>query len=80
VPFYAAVPHSSIDWTIQDGLTIEIEERHGDEVRKVRGTEIISAATPVRNPAFDVTPSRLVTGLVTERGICRPGELRTLFP
>jgi methylthioribose-1-phosphate isomerase len=83
VPFYAAVPHSSIDWTITDGQawkTIEIEERSGDEVRNVRGTEIISSSTPVRNPAFDVTPSRLVTGLVTERGICRPGELRTLFP
>ena len=83
VPFYAAVPTSSIDWTISDGQawkSIEIEERSGDEVRRIRGTEIISASTPVANPAFDVTPSRLVTGLVTERGIFRPGELRTLLP
>jgi methylthioribose-1-phosphate isomerase len=80
IPFYAAVPSSSIDWTLTDGKTIEIEERDGDELRRIRGTEIIPASTRVRNPAFDVTPSRLVTGLVTERGICRPGELRTLFP
>ncbi len=80
VPFYAAVPSSSIDWTLTDGKAIEIEERSGDEVRRVRGMEIIPAGTPVANPAFDVTPSRLVTGLVTERGICRPGELRSLFP
>jgi methylthioribose-1-phosphate isomerase len=79
VPFYAAVPSSSIDWTI-DTADIEIEERHGDELRRVRQTEVLAPETQVRNPAFDITPSRLVTGLITERGICAPDQLKTLFP
>jgi methylthioribose-1-phosphate isomerase len=74
VPFYAAVPSSSIDWTI-DAAQIEIEERDGAEVRRIRDVEIIAATTPVKNPAFDVTPARLVTGLITERGIVEPGKL-----
>ncbi|HUJ59787.1 MAG TPA: S-methyl-5-thioribose-1-phosphate isomerase [Kofleriaceae bacterium] len=80
VPFYAAVPSSSIDWTIASPDAIPIEQRSGDELRFVRGVEVIPAASPVANPAFDVTPHRLVTGLVTERGIAAPGELRALFP
>jgi methylthioribose-1-phosphate isomerase len=80
VPFYAAVPSSSIDWELADGKAIRIEERDGDELRVVRGAQVISPDTPVGNPAFDVTPRRLVTGLVTERGICAPDALRTLFP
>jgi methylthioribose-1-phosphate isomerase len=74
VPFYAAVPSSSIDWTI-DAAQIEIEERDGTEVRRMRDVEIIPATTPVANPAFDVTPARLVTGLITERGIVEPSKL-----
>ena len=78
IPFYAAVPSSSIDWTI-DARDIEIEERDGREVREIRGVEIVPAATRVRNPAFDVTPRRLVTGLITERGIATPATLRAMF-
>ncbi|HEY1555732.1 MAG TPA: S-methyl-5-thioribose-1-phosphate isomerase [Kofleriaceae bacterium] len=79
VPFYAAVPGSSIDWTLDDGRAIPIEERSADEVRFVRGTEVVPAGSPVANPAFDVTPRRLVTGLITERGIATPAELRGLY-
>ncbi|MDQ3334610.1 MAG: S-methyl-5-thioribose-1-phosphate isomerase [Myxococcota bacterium] len=69
VPFYVAVPASSIDWTIDDARTIPIEERSGDEVRFIQGKQIVAAASPVANPAFDVTPRRLVTGFITERGV-----------
>jgi methylthioribose-1-phosphate isomerase len=90
VPFYAAVPSPTIDWTIDDGLTgIPIEERAASEVREVAGLDpqhrratvrIASDDTPVSNPAFDVTPARLVTGIITERGVVAPGELGSLFP
>jgi methylthioribose-1-phosphate isomerase len=90
VPFYAAVPSPTIDWQLHDALReTPIEERSGSELRTVHGldtnrqrasVELVSADSPVANPAFDVTPARLVTGLITERGIVRPGELATLFP
>ncbi|TDI57955.1 MAG: S-methyl-5-thioribose-1-phosphate isomerase [Alphaproteobacteria bacterium] len=92
VPFYVALPSTTIDWTASDGLRdIPIEQRHGDEIGKVAGRtkdgEIVSVAispdqTPIRNDAFDVTPARLVTGLVTERGIAQPNadSLRAMFP
>ncbi|HXZ48749.1 MAG TPA: S-methyl-5-thioribose-1-phosphate isomerase [Usitatibacter sp.] len=79
VPFYAAVPTPTIDWGIEDAMTeIPIEERAEDEVRTVRGLDpegrfaevtIAAGATAVANPAFDVTPAELVTGLITERGL-----------
>jgi methylthioribose-1-phosphate isomerase len=90
VPFYAAVPSPTIDWSITDGVAeIEIEERSGDEVREVSGRlangqaariTVLEGSTAVANPAFDVTPGELVTGLVTERGLVAPGELSALFP
>ena len=80
VPFYAALPFSTIDWTLQDGVTeIPIEERDGREVTHMTGRladggfatiEVVSPGSPVANPAFDVTPARLVTGIITERGVC----------
>jgi len=79
VPFYVALPGSTIDWGIIDGLgEIPIEERSQDEVLYVQGlhdgrvekVRIAPAGTPAANPAFDVTPARLVTGLITERGVC----------
>ena len=80
VPFYVCLPSPSIDWTIRDGLAeIPIEERGVDEVRLVRGlgpdgkpTSVLVTPphSPVANPGFDVTPARLVTGLITERGVC----------
>ncbi len=80
VPFYVAVPSPSIDWAIDDGATIPIEERSADEVRIIAGHQIVGEAHAVANPAFDVTPRRLVTGLITERGIAPPDGLRVLFP
>ncbi len=84
VPFYAAVPLPTIDWSVEDALKeIPIEERNGDEVRIVKGLDdsknfsrvhIAPAATPVANPAFDVTPAKYVTGLITEKGVIRATE------
>ena len=88
VPFYACVPSPTIDWTIEDGIEeIPIEERHEDEVRVVRGLDadgklaavtIAGHGTPVANPAFDVTPHDLVTGIITEKGIARASERELL--
>jgi methylthioribose-1-phosphate isomerase len=69
VPFYSAAPISTIDARCPDGRSIPIEERSPDEVREVRGVRVTPAGAPVRNPAFDVTPHDLVSGIVTERGI-----------
>jgi methylthioribose-1-phosphate isomerase len=92
VPFYAAVPSSTIDWTCDDGQTqIPIEERNPDEVLFITGAMDNNQTVKVRiapkgsrgaNPAFDVTPHRLVTGIVTDRGICKADEksLLTLYP
>lgn len=90
VPFYVGLPSPTIDWTVTDGLRqIPIEERSADEVSLVWGRDaqgkiaqvrISPQDTPARNPAFDVTPARLVTGLITERGVARPDALAELFP
>jgi methylthioribose-1-phosphate isomerase len=72
VPFVAAGPSSSIDRSLPSGDTIEIEERGADEVRNAAGSLLTVPGTPVRNPAFDVTPAALVWALVTERGVARP--------
>jgi methylthioribose-1-phosphate isomerase len=91
VPFYVALPSSTIDWTIADGREIPIEERSPDEVLKMTGrlpdgsvtvVEIAAPGSGAANPGFDVTPARLVTGFITERGTCAatPEGLRSLFP
>jgi methylthioribose-1-phosphate isomerase len=92
VPFYVALPSPTIDWTVSDGIAeIPIEERSGDEVSLVAGMDAEGAmrqvrispeATPAANPAFDVTPARLVTGLITERGVAKASAegLAALFP
>jgi methylthioribose-1-phosphate isomerase len=72
VPFYVAAPFSTIDSAIADGGAIPIEERDPREVQELAGRRIVPAASPARNPAFDVTPARLVTAIVTERGVFRP--------
>jgi methylthioribose-1-phosphate isomerase len=81
VSFYAAVPSPTIDWTLADGDGIPIEERDAEEVLSpaLGAAMIAPAGTAVANPAFDVTPARLITGLITELGICPPGGLRLLF-
>jgi methylthioribose-1-phosphate isomerase len=92
VPFYAALPSSTIDWRIEDGVRdVPIEERAAREVTHVRGraddgrlleVEVVAPGSPVANPAFDVTPARLVTGLITERGIAPASRegLASLYP
>ncbi len=92
IPFYVALPSPTIDWTLNDGLAeIPIEERDEIETTHIQGTTASGSIDSVRvtpeytaagNPAFDVTPNRLVTGLITERGICKASEqgLADLFP
>ncbi len=92
VPFYVALPSPTIDWTVSDGIReIPIEERSGEEVSLVWGktasgeiaqVRVSPEATPAGNPAFDVTPARLVTGLITERGVAEASRsgLKALFP
>jgi methylthioribose-1-phosphate isomerase len=72
IPFYVAAPTSTIDMSLASGQLIPIEERHGDEVRQVRGQPMAPHQVEVANPAFDVTPARLVTAIITEKGIVRP--------
>jgi methylthioribose-1-phosphate isomerase len=72
LPFYVAAPFSTIDPALADGRAIPIEERDAREVREIAGRRIVPAASPVRNPAFDVTPAALITAIVTERGVFRP--------
>lgn len=92
VPFYVALPSPTIDWTVEDGLAeIPIEERPSRETTHVRGRTETGGIERVRvapegveggNPAFDVTPNHLVTGLITERGVCDASAegLAALFP
>jgi methylthioribose-1-phosphate isomerase len=83
VPMYAAVPSSTIDWSLADGSSIPIEERDSQEILLVAGgNSIAPPGTRAFNPAFDVTPARLLTGLITERGICgaTADDLATTFP
>ena len=92
VPFYVALPSPTIDWTVHDGVKeIPIEERTGTEVTHVQGkladgtvteVQISPDGTPGGNPAFDVTPRRLITGLITERGVspASPEGLANMFP
>ena len=92
VPFYVALPSSTIDWEIDNGVKdIPIEERDPEEIRYVQGLDdngnlvkvlVPPESSPAANHAFDVTPSRLVTGLITERGVCRASkkDILNLFP
>ena len=92
VPFYVALPSPTIDWGIRDGVAeIPIEERSPEELIRVSGrtadgtlttVEIAPPGCPAGNWAFDVTPARMVTGLITERGVCEASVegLASLFP
>lgn len=72
IPFYVAAPWSTIDLACEDGTRIPIEERSPDEVTHAAGVRVAPGSVSARNPAFDVTPARLVSAIVTERGIMRP--------
>jgi len=91
VPFYVAFPSSTIDWSIRDGLAeIPIEERDARELRYIDGLAgkravevlVMSADSPAANYGFDVTPARLITGLITEAGVAEATEesLTALLP
>ena len=91
VPFYVALPYSTIDWSLESGDKIPIEERSADEVLGMTGRtadgdvvtiQIAPHGSPAANPAFDVTPSRLITGLITERGVAAASAsgLLSLYP
>jgi methylthioribose-1-phosphate isomerase len=69
IPFYVCAPWSTIDRATPDGAAIVIEQRHGDEVRRLAGIAVAPANVDVRNPAFDVTPAGLITGIVTDKGV-----------
>src|SRR5262249_31154356 len=71
VPFYVAAPLSTIDLVLRDGAAIPIEERSQDEVTSLAGRRIAPPGASAANPAFDVTPARYVSAIVTERGIAR---------
>ncbi len=91
VPCYAALPSSTIDWSLEGGADIPIEERSPDELTHITGrsasgalatVRVVPEGSPALNLAFDVTPARLVTGLITERGVCAASAagLRALYP
>ena len=91
VPFYVALPSTTIDWTLRDGMQIPIEQRGAEEVSVLRGrtadgrieaVRVTPEGSPAGNWAFDVTPARLVTALITDRGVCAASEagLAGLFP
>ena len=83
IPFYVGAPSSSIDWKLKDGIKeIPIELRGDEEVKYIQGLHegeikkvlLTPSESPAANYAFDVTPARLVTGLITENGICEASE------
>ncbi|MDE2464193.1 MAG: S-methyl-5-thioribose-1-phosphate isomerase [Alphaproteobacteria bacterium] len=91
VPFYVALPSSTIDWQLASGRDIPIEERSADELLQMTGrlangdiarVAIAAPGSPGANPAFDVTPARLISAFITERGVCAASEegLKSLFP
>jgi methylthioribose-1-phosphate isomerase len=91
VPFYVALPMSTIDWSLAEGSDIPIEERSPTELTHVTGkaasgvlesVRVVPDTSPALNLAFDVTPARLVTGLITERGVCAASRsgLLDLYP
>jgi methylthioribose-1-phosphate isomerase len=91
LPFYAALPSSTIDWRLDDGRKIPIEERDAGEVTHIAGraadgsiatVQLTPDGSPAANFAFDVTPARLISGIITERGVCSASHagLASLFP
>jgi methylthioribose-1-phosphate isomerase len=89
IPFYAAVPTPTIDWALTSGNDIEIEQRNSDEVAHIQGwvqnvgadgslqtVRVMPVESSAANPAFDVTPARLVTGIITEKGVFAPSALK----
>lgn len=91
VPFYVAIPGATLDLNLHDGMNIPIEERSEEEVTKIRGktddgkileVQVTPDDVKAMNLAFDVTPARLITGLITEKGVCKPDTtaIRNMYP
>ncbi len=87
IPFYVAIPLSTIDWNLKSGFDIPIEERHESEVlgawgmnenKKRSYVRVANPTSGARNPGFDVTPAELITGIITPNGIFKPRELKKL--
>jgi methylthioribose-1-phosphate isomerase len=76
IPFFVAAPLSTIDFAISDGSEIPIEERDPSEIYAIGDTVITPVGVEFYNPAFDVTPAELITGIITEHGVFAPGELK----
>ena len=72
MPFYVAAPTSTVDLAVASGAAIPIEERSADEVTTLAGTRLAPEGIGVANPAFDITPAKLITAIITERGIVEP--------
>lgn len=80
IPFYVAAPYSTIDLNTKSGADIPIEQRNPSEVTTIHGSHPVAPKdVAVYNPAFDVTPAELITGIITERGVFKPGELSAQF-
>lgn len=78
IPFYVAAPISTLDLTLESGKLIPIEQRASSEVTEMFGVPVAPERTTVQNPAFDVTPAKYVTAIITERGVARPDYLESL--
>ena len=78
IPFYVAAPFSTFDFTLESGKEIPIEERDEKEVLYFNNFKISPDGSHARNPAFDITPARYITGIITEKGIFKPEKLKTL--
>lgn len=78
IPFYVAAPLSTLDLKTTEGNDIPVEERSGDEIRQYRGVNFTVPEVDVFNPAFDITPQQLITGIITEKGVLKPPYTETL--
>jgi methylthioribose-1-phosphate isomerase len=78
IPFYVAAPLSTIDFDLSNGMQIPIEERHPSEIYQIGETLVCPPGVEFYNPAFDVTPAKLITGIITEKGVVTPSELQNL--
>lgn len=78
IPFYVAAPLSTVDFELSNGMEIPIEERHPSEIYQIGETLVCPPGVEFYNPAFDVTPAKLITGIITEKGVVTPSELQNL--
>jgi S-methyl-5-thioribose-1-phosphate isomerase len=79
IPFYIAAPTSTIDLDCKSGKDVEIEERHHEEVLHIKGNRIAPKGVTAKNPVFDITPAKYIKGIITEKGIVKPGMVGKLF-